>query len=84
MLTLAAHVADQLHVHGLDRRAGDVGIGRDEVDVQLEGVGARLLDLARVLDPAARGDAVQAADHGDVDGGLGLPHVLEIAVGPES
>ena len=35
-------------------------IGRELVDVDLEGVGARLLDQARVLDPALRGRAVQA------------------------
>ena len=60
----AAHGLDEVDVALLDRGAALVGVGGDEVDVQLERVGAGVLDQARVLDPAAEGDAVEAADHG--------------------
>jgi hypothetical protein len=73
-------VSYPVHVPPLHLLARQVRMGGDVVDVQLERVGACLLDLPRVTGPAAGGDSVEAADDRDSDGGLGPPDVLEIRV----
>jgi hypothetical protein len=50
----------------LDVAAADRGIARQVVDVELDRRGARALQVARVVRPAARRDAVQARDHGNL------------------
>ena len=47
------HGLDQVDVLLLDLLAGDVGVDRDVVDVQLQRVGAGLLHLLGVAEPAA-------------------------------
>ena len=74
---------DQIDVHLFHLVAAHLDVGGNEVDIQLQGVGAGFLDLLRVPHPAARGSAVQAADDGDLHGLLGAAQVLEIAVGPQ-
>ena len=64
--------ATRSSVAGLDLLAADLHVGGDEIDVQLQGVGPGFLDQLRVADPAAVGDAVEAADHRDLDRLLGL------------
>ena len=58
-------------------------VGRELVDVDLEGVGAGLLDQARVLDPALGGRAVQGRDHGDLDCRLDPLDLLQVVVRAE-
>src|SRR5581483_6201665 len=61
-----ANVAQHVQVHLLDVGAPQADAGGDVVDVQLDGVGAGLLDQSGVVDPAPGRDAVQAADDRDV------------------
>ena len=62
-------------------RARLVGIGGDEVDVQLDRVGSGLLQPSRVLRPAAHRDPVQACDHGDLEFELRRLQVAQVGVG---
>ena len=55
----------------LDVAAGGMRVAREVVDVQLDRGGAGVLHRPGVVGPAARRDAVEAADHRDVDGGHG-------------
>ena len=72
----------QVEVLVLDLRRGLLGVGGHEVDVQLQGVGAGLLDQLAVADPAAVGGAVEAADDRDRERLLGLPRQPEVVSGP--
>ncbi len=56
-------------------------VGRQVVDVQLQCIGAGLLDFMRILDPSAGRDAVEAADHRNIKRLLQPPQVIEIALG---
>ena len=60
----------------------NVRITRDGVDVQLEGISARLLDLPRVSQPAAKGAAVEAPDDWYMNRRFRLGNVLEIRFRP--
>jgi hypothetical protein len=73
--------ADQLDNAPLDLGAVQLGAGGDEVDVQLQGVGAGLLEQGGLLDPAAGGDAVEAGDHRDLQAGPDLLDQHQVAVG---
>ena len=75
-----AHRLHQLDVARLDRRGVVRGIGGDLVEVQLERVGARLLDQAGVFDPAAERGAVETRDHRDAQTPLGRGDPLQIRV----
>ena len=57
--------AQDVDVALLDVAAGGARVAGEVVDVQLDRGRAGLLHRARVVDPAARRDAVQAADHRD-------------------
>ena len=57
--------------------AANVRITRDGVDVQLERVSARLLDLPGIGQPAAKRAAVEASDDWDVDCRFRLGNVFE-------
>ncbi len=61
----------------------DVRIAGEVVDVQLDRRGAGLLHGAGVIDPAAGRGAVEAADHGDVDGSDRALDEAEIAAGAD-
>ena len=63
----------------LDLVSGHVGIGGNEIDVEFERVGASLLHLAGIIDPAVIGDAVEAGDDRDIDGLGGSMKHFEIA-----
>ena len=70
------------------RLAFDVGraqrhVAGGVVDVQLEPVGAGLLEQPRVVDPPAGRDAVERGHHRNADGGLDPAQMLEVLVGPE-
>ena len=80
---VSLHISHEVHVHLLDLASRQLGIGGNVVDVQLERVRAGLLDLPGVGDPAARRDAVEAADDRDAHGCLGPPDVFEVSVGPK-
>ena len=60
----------------------NVWVTRDGIDVQLEGISARLLDLPRVSQPAAKGAAVEASDDWDIDRRFRLGNVLEVRFRP--
>ena len=64
----------------LDVGAGLLRVGGDEVDVQLERVGAGLLDRLRVRQPALGGGAVERRDHRDLHRRLDLADLLEVRV----
>ena len=81
MRTCCAHGEQQVDVRLLDLGAAHPGVGGDVVDVQLQGVRPGLLDLPGVAHPAPAGDPVEAADDGDAHGGLGPPHVVQVALG---
>ena len=57
---------DQVELLLLQRRTTAVDVGRDAVEVQLEGVGPRILQQPGVAFPPRRARAVEAGDHGDV------------------
>ena len=59
-----------------------VGIARNGINVQLERISAGLLDLPRVIQPAAKCAAVQAADDWDIDRRFRLGDVLEVRFRP--
>ena len=67
---------------GFDIFPADVRIARDGVNVQLERISARLLDLPRVSQPAAKRAAVEAPDDWDIDRRFRLGNVLEIRFRP--
>ena len=77
------HVADQLHVHVLDVGRRHRGVGGDIVDVELQRIGAGLLDLPGVVDPAPGGHPVEAADDRNAHRGLDPAKMLQIGVGTE-
>jgi hypothetical protein len=62
-------------------RPGRAQIGGDEVDVELDRVGAGLLQERRVLDPGAGVDGVEAGDDRDLQVGFGLSEQGQVAVG---
>ena len=62
--------------------AGDVGVHRDVIDVQLERIGAGLLHLAGVLEPAAGGGAVEAGNDGNFDRLFALGDVHQVGLRP--
>ena len=66
-----------------DLIAGHRHIGGNEIDVELDRVGARLLQPAGIVDPAAARDAVEAGDHRNGDGFLGPPDDVEVAFRPD-
>jgi hypothetical protein len=69
---------DHLQVAVLQLRGRDGRVGGDRVEVQLDGVGARVLQMAGVPHPAARRGAVEAGDHWDRGRPLGLLNELEV------
>src|SRR5262249_6376239 len=58
--------------------AANVRIARDRVDVQLERISSRFLDLPRVCEPSTERGAVEARDNWDIHGILRLRNVLQI------
>ena len=80
-LELVTHRAHQGGAACLDLTARQAEVGGDEVDVELEGVGAGVGQQRRVLDPGARLDGVEAGDDGDVQRGFRLLHQGQVAVG---
>ena len=81
---LGLHRLEDVEVGLLDLGGGQVHVRGDVIDVQLERVGAGLLDRFGVLRPAADGRAVQAGDDGDFHRLLGLGDVLEVFLRAEA
>src|SRR6266508_11906 len=77
---LVPHGAHQRGAAVLDLVAGQAEVGGDEVDVELDRVGAGLFQQRRVLDPLAGFDGVEAGDHGNVQRRLGLLHQGQVAL----
>ena len=63
----------------LDVAARDARVAGEVVDVQLDRGGAGVLHRPGVVGPAAGRDAVEAADHRDVDGGGGALEQAQVA-----
>lgn len=61
-------------------REREVGVGGNEIQIEFERIRAGLLDLVRVLDPAAARNAVEAGDHGKIDRRFGSTQMLEIQI----
>ena len=82
-----AHVladgAYQVAVAVLELLRGDVGIGGNVEDVQLQRVGACLLHVLGVTHPSAGRAAVQAGDDGNADRFLALAQQVKIAIGTD-
>jgi len=78
-----AHRRDDVHDAAFHVFAGFAGIGREIVDVELEGVRAGLRDQARVLDPRLGRRPVERCDDGDRDRGLDPLDLLQVFGGPE-
>ncbi len=70
----------QFDVAALHLGAGLEGIGGDVIDVQLQCVGARLLQLPAVVHPAVGGDTVEAGDDGYGQAALERGDLLQIVV----
>jgi len=51
--------------------------------VQLDGIGAGLFHLFGVVEPAARGAAVEGGNHRDLDGFLDPAELLQVLIRPE-
>src|SRR5215472_11166794 len=62
--------------------AGDVRITWDRIDVQLERISSRFLDLPGIRQPTAKRAAVEAADDWDVNRSFRLGNVLQIGFRP--
>ena len=69
-----------VQVAAFDVRRGFARIGGDIVDVYLQGVGAGVLQIATVLDPAGFTDTVEAGNHGNVQMGFQRLQLLEVLV----
>ena len=67
---------------GFDIFPANIWITRDGVDIQLERISARLLDLPGVGQPTAKRAAVEAPDDWYVDRRFRLGNVIEIRFGP--
>jgi len=80
---LGLEILDDLFQAVLDGRSRLIEVGDDFVHVQLERVGACLLDQPGELQPHFRGRAIEGADHRDIDGGFHPTHVLEVFVRAE-
>ena len=72
---------DQGEIGGFDAGRAPAGIGRDMVEVELEGIRTRLLDPAGVADPAAGSRRVQAGDDRHGDGRLDPLERGDVAIG---
>ncbi len=79
----AADAVDDLEVARLDLRRGDRRVRLHRVEVHLERVRPRLLDVPGVLGPAPRGAAVEARDHRDLEGLLRALDEGEVLVRPD-
>ena len=75
------HAGDDLELAGLDVGRRALGVGRQPVEVELEGVGAGLFDELGVADPAAARRGVQAGDDRHGQALLGRAHIGEIVLG---
>jgi hypothetical protein len=67
-------------MHILQLYGGHAGVGRQVVEVQLQRVGAGVLDFPGIIDPAAGGNSVQAADHRHAHCPLHLAQVLQVGI----
>ena len=74
-------VLQDIDVTLFDLAAGDLGITGEVVDVQLDRGGAGVLHRAGVFRPPFRGDAVEARDHGNVDGRDGALQQDQVTTG---
>ena len=74
------HLGHRLQVALLDLGGALLRVGLDRVEVHLQPVGAGGLDVAGVLGPAPRGDAVQAGDDRDPEGALRVLEEGEVVV----
>src|ERR1039457_5853642 len=68
-----------IDLRGLGPR--DVHVGRNEVEIALDGVGPGLLDLAGKLGPTTQSRTVEAGNDRNVHGRFGFANVIEIAFG---
>jgi hypothetical protein len=80
---LALEIPRNLTKSMFDGEGRLVGVGDHLVHVQLECVGAGLLDQFGKSQPRFGGRPVQGRDHRNLDGALDLAHVLEILVRTE-
>ena len=69
------------YVAMLDLVPGNVERGGNEVDIELNRIGTRLLNLLRIVDPAVISDAIEAGDNRDIDCLYRTTKNLEIAPG---
>ncbi len=67
---------------GFECRPGHDRIGSDGIEIQLDRVGAGVLEQLRIAQPPADVGAVQAGDHRDVEGRLRRFDEIEIPVDP--
>ena len=78
-LTVLLDPLQDVDVPLLDVAARDVRVAGEVVDVQLDRGGAGILHRPGIVDPAAGRDAVEAADHRDVDRGGGALEQAQVA-----
>src|SRR3954464_5551443 len=58
-------------------------IGRQIIDIELERIGAGLLNLASIVNPAADRDAVETANDRNVHSPFGIVYVAQIGIGAD-
>jgi hypothetical protein len=75
------YFAENVGVARFDLGAEDFCIGRNGIQVALDGVGSGLLDLLGVFGPAAEGRSVKAGDDWNIDSGFRFADVIEIFFG---
>src|SRR5271165_6624464 len=69
-----------VHVSLLHVFRAQVGIGWDVIDVALNGIGSRALNLGGELRPSAKSRTVEAGDDGDAHRGFRFADVIEISL----
>lgn len=72
------HRLENVQISLLHVSPGQIHVGGDAINIQLQRIGAGLLDLFRIGRPAAGGRAVQAGDDGDAHRFFRLGDVFEI------
>ena len=57
-----------------------IQVARDKEDIDLDGIGARLLHLPGIIDPAFVGDTIEAGDDRDLYPLLHVADILQVFV----
>src|SRR6266542_690147 len=75
------HRTNDIHVSLFNFESRDIHIGRNRIDVALDGVCASILHRSGILGPAAQGRSIQACNDGNSNRALNLLDVTQVGFG---